>query len=63
MKNIPIPSALISSAFEEILFFFTKKYLTKPPESEVASRPINQVIVRLATNLNYTLGGMSYESN
>ena len=41
MKNIPIPSALISSAFEEILFFFTKKYLTKPPESEVASRPIN----------------------
>jgi len=29
MKNIPIPSALISSAFEEILFFFYKKVLDK----------------------------------
>ena len=43
--------------------FYFKKLLTKPPESAVAPRPFNQGIVRFAANLDFTLGGMSYESN
>ena len=49
--------------FIKILHVFLKKLLTKPPKSAVASRPVNQGIVRFAANLDYTLGGMSYESN
>lgn len=49
--------------FIKNLHLFSKKLLTKPPKSAVASRPVNQGIVRFAANLDYTLGGMSYESN
>lgn len=37
--------------------------LWKCYKSAVASRPVNQGIVRFAANLDYTLGGMPYESN
>ena len=49
--------------FIKFLHLFFKKLLTKPPKSAVASRPVNQGIVRFTANLDYTLGGMSYEPN
>lgn len=52
-----------SLAFISFSRFFSKKLLTKPPKNAVASRPFNQGIVRFAANLDFILGGMSYESN
>lgn len=63
IKNLQFPQALFYRYFSDISPFFSKKLLTKPPKSAVASRPVNQGIVHFTANLDFTLGGMSYESN